>query len=359
MGLKQRLKKVLAQMKEITRIDSAVYTQDGEVLAATFQETEKYCGKVQQFVKVEADGLTIEGFHFFRVFIKAEEKSYVLLVRAAVEEAYMIGRLTACQVRDLIEDDAKVMNEEIFMQQVLYGNLRAEELYSLAKKQKVESSRWVVYLIRTKGEKDTACMETMRNLFSGQTRDFLLDADEQTIILIKDIEGMKKEEQKEIAKMISDNVQTEAMQTVLVAYGKEAEQLQELALSYEQAKTVLEMGEIFYGEHRIFSYEELSVGKVIYQMPVEQCEELVTDIFGERECKLDEEDLKTVQRFFHNDLNLSETARQMYVHRNTLVYRLERIQKVVGLDVRKFEDAMKFRLALMGKARLDKEKNDK
>lgn len=353
MLLKQRLKKVLIEIKEISRIDSAVYANEGEVLATTFKEADRFCEKVEQFIKVEAEALTMEGFHFFRIYIEAEERSYALLVRATVEEAYVIGKLVACQVRNLIEAETESMSREKFIQQILYGNMKEEEIYSHVKRLKIKDAKRIVYLIKTRGKKDTACMQTLRNLFYDRVKDVLIDADEQTIILIKDVENMEAEEKKDIAKMISDNVQAEAMQQVAIAYGKEAEQIKELAISYEQAKAALEMGEIFYGKSREFSYEELTIGKIIYQMSIEQCKELVEEIFAGKEDKLYEEDLKTVQRFFDNDLNLSETARQMYVHRNTLVYRLERIEKAVGLDVRKFEDAMKFRLALMGKARLE------
>ncbi|MGN0291325.1 MAG: PucR family transcriptional regulator [Lachnospiraceae bacterium] len=352
MLLKQRLKKALTEIKEISRIDSAVYTDKGEVLAATFQETEQFSERICQFVTAGADALTVEGFHFFKISI-VQEENYVLLVRAAVEEAYMIGKLAVCQVRNLIEADAQRMNKSSFMKQVLYGDIREEELYAHAKKLKIADSEWIVYLIKTYGKKEMACIETVRNLFSDKEKDFLIDADEKTLILIKDAKGIEQEEAENIARTILDNVQAEAMQQISVSYGKRAEQLAEITRSYEEAVMAMEIGKIFYGQSSILSFDSLGIGRLVYQIPKELGERFVQEVFGGKEDALDEEDLTTVQRFFDNNLNISETARQMYVHRNTLVYRLERIEKVVGLDVRKFDDAMKFKMALMVRANLD------
>jgi carbohydrate diacid regulator len=83
------------------------------------------------------------------------------------------------------------------------------------------------------------------------------------------------------------------------------------------------------------------------------CEMFIKEIFGERNIDLDDETMVTIQKFFENSLNISETARQLYIHRNTLVYRLERLEKMIGLDIRKFEDAMTFKIAMMVIAHMD------
>lgn len=356
----QRLKNALKEIKEISRIDSAVYTGEGELTASTFQAEKGLGEKVRQFSEVSADALTMDGFHFLRIPLSPMEEEYVLVVRAAVEEAYMVGRLAVCQLRNLIEAEAQRVNKSSFLQQVLYGNVREDELHDRAKKMHIPVSEWVVYVIKTTGKKDPACVETLRNLFSDRDKDFLIETDEQVIVLIKDVKEMEEPEAPEnLAKMISDNVQAEAMQQVSIGYGRRAESFSEITRSYQEALMALEIGKIFHGQSSILSFDRLGIGRLVYQIPEELCEKFVEEVFGGREDSLDEEDLLTVQRFFDNNLNISETARQMYVHRNTLVYRLERIEKIVGLDVRKFEDAMKFKMALMVRANLDYQKSTK
>ena len=356
MGLGQKLEEALMEIREISRLDSALYTGQGGLIAATFQTEEILEERVRSFMEFSAEASTAEGFHFFRFRVAQTKEEYVLLVRAAVEEAYMVGRLAVCQLRNLMEANTKRRSKSGFLREMMLGNIPREEVYEQAKKLYFPVTEWVVYLLKTPGKRNEACVETMKNLFSDREKDFLIELDEQHMALIKDVKELDAEDLDELAWMMSDNLQAEAMQQVSIAYGKRAGQIGELNTSYQEARMALEIGEIFYSQNRVLSYEKLSVGKMIYQMPLERCEELVTEVFGGKEESLDEEELKTVQRFFDNNLNISETARQMYVHRNTLVYRLERIEKAVGLDVRRFEDAMKFRLALMGKARLEQGK---
>lgn len=356
----QKLKKALTEIKEISRIDSALYTGEGELTASTFQTEETLGEKVCQFTRVSAEALTMDGFHFLRIPLMQVEEEYVLVVRAAVEEAYMVGRLAVCQIRNLIESEAQRVNKSSFMQQVLYGNVGEDELYDRAKRMNIPMSEWVVYVVKTAGKREPACVETLRNLFSDREKDFLIETDEQMMVLIKDVKKIgEPEEIKNLAKMISDNIQAEAMQQISIGYGRRAERLSDITRSYQEALMALEIGKIFYGQSSILSFDRLGIGRLVYQIPEELCEKFVEEVFGGREDFLDEEDLLTVQRFFDNNLNISETARQMYVHRNTLVYRLERIEKAVGLDVRKFEDAMKFKMALMVRANLDYRENSK
>lgn len=141
----------------------------------------------------------------------------------------------------------------------------------------------------------------------------------------------------------------EAMVKVRVGYGNVVKQLPEIAQSYQEARLALEVGRVFYAEYDIVSYGRLGIGRLIYQLPMSLCDMFIKEVFGDKipDILEDEEAMSTIQKFFENNLNISETARQLYVHRNTLVYRLERIEKSIGLDIRTFEDAMTFRIAVM------------
>ena len=194
----------------------------------------------------------------------------------------------------------------------------------------------------------------VKNLFADRNRDFVTELDEQNIILIKDATDLKTEEDAlHLAKTIVDNLHAEAMVRVRVGYGNTVNTLQDIAKSYQEAKMALEVGRIFNVEEETISYGKLGIGRLIYQLPMSLCEMFIKEIFGERNIDLDDETMVTIQKFFENSLNISETARQLYIHRNTLVYRLERLEKMIGLDIRKFEDAMTFKIAMMVIAHMD------
>ena len=190
----------------------------------------------------------------------------------------------------------------------------------------------------------------VKNLFADRNRDFVTELDEQNIILIKDATDLKTEEDAlHLAKTIVDNLHAEAMVRVRVGYGNTVNTLQDIAKSYQEAKMALEVGRIFNVEEETISYGKLGIGRLIYQLPMSLCNMFIKEVFGEKIPDIldDEEAMSTINKFFENNLNISETARQLYVHRNTLVYRLERIEKAIGLDIRTFDDAMTFRIAVM------------
>ena len=161
------------------------------------------------------------------------------------------------------------------------------------------------------------------------------------------------EELDHVAKTLVDMLNVEAMSQVRVSYGNIIHEIKDVSRSYKEAKMALEVGRIFNVEEETISYGKLGIGRLIYQLPMSLCEMFIKEIFGERNIDLDDETMVTIQKFFENSLNISETARQLYIHRNTLVYRLERLEKMIGLDIRKFEDAMTFKIAMMVIAHMD------
>ena len=223
------------------------------------------------------------------------------------------------------------------------------EIYNKAKKLHIEAAQRVVFVIEVSGKKDGVVMETVKNLFASSTVDFITEVDEKSVILVKDVREIPTEAGlANLAEVIVDNLQTEAMVKVRVGYGNRVEMLQDIARSYQEARMALEVGSIFYVEANTISYANLGIGRLIYQIPISLCEMFLQEVFGEKIPEMfDEETTITINKFFENNLNISETARQLYVHRNTLVYRLERIEKALGLDIRTFEDAMLFKIALM------------
>ena len=222
----------------------------------------------------------------------------------------------------------------------------------------MEQAERVVFVIDVGSKKDSAAVELIKNLFATKMRDYVTEVDEQSIVLIKDVRDMKEDEDlQSLADMIVDNMHTEVMIRAKVGYGNRVSNLQDIARSYQEAKMALEVGRIFYAERETIAYRYLGIGRLIYQLPMSLCEMFIHEVFGDEIPDVfNEETSTTIQKFFENNLNISETARQLYVHRNTLVYRLERLEKMIGLDIRRFDDAMTFKIALMVLAHMNYQK---
>lgn len=352
-----KIQVAIDEMCDISKTDLAVYTEKGKLVASTFIPEDDMEEAVASFADSMADSQMYAGCFFYKIVVD-EELEYVLLAHSATEEAAMVGKMAACQIRNLASAYMEQFDRNNFMQNILLGNMLVVDMYNKAQKLHIEQAERVVYVIEIEGKKDAAVMETVKNLFVTKTRDFVTEIDEKSVILVKDCRDMSKEEDlMALASMIIDNMHAEAMVKVRVGYGNRVHNLQDIAKSYQEAKMALEVGRIFYVEKEIVSYSLLGIGRLIYQLPMSLCEMFIKEVFADGIPDVfDEETMVTIQKFFENNLNISETARQLYVHRNTLVYRLERLEKIIGLDIRKFDDAMTFKIALMVIAHMESQK---
>ena len=351
-----KIQAALDEIKEISRIDLALYTEKGKLTAATFEPQENFEHAVLSFAESMAESQMVAGCHFFKVMVEGELE-YVLLTKASAEDAYMVGRLAVCQIRNLVSSYMEQFDRNNFMQNILLGNMLVVDMYNKAQKLHIEQAERVVYVIGFENKKDATALELVKNLFASKTRDFVTDS---SIILIKDTRDMKEDHDlKTLADMIVDNLHAEAMVRVRVGYGNRVNNLPDIAKSYQEAKMALEVGKIFYADKETIAYRYLGIGRLIYQLPMSLCEMFIHEVFGEEVPDVFNEEISgTIQKFFENNLNISETARQLYVHRNTLVYRLERLEKAIGLDIRKFDDAMTFKIAMMVLAHMNYQKAD-
>ncbi len=241
-------------------------------------------------------------------------------------------------------------NKASFIQSLLLDNVLHVDMYNRAKKLHVDiEANRVVFIVETEIEDDEAAMETMKHLFRSQNHDYVTTIDQNNIVLVKAMdEDSTEEDTHSIAMMIADMLNTEAMSKVRVSYGNPSKKLDDLSRSYKEARMSLEVGRIFYTEQTIIPYGKLGIGRLIYQLPIPLCKMYLKEVFGEKlPDTFDDETITTINIFFDNNLNISETARQLYVHRNTLVYRLEKLQKMTGLDIRVFDDALTFKIATM------------
>lgn len=198
-------------------------------------------------------------------------------------------------------------------------------------------------------EAEAAAAQMLAGLFSPQSGDYLTEVEENSVILIKSLASVDAyDELERCARTAVDMLGAEAMVDARAAFGTIVTELRDLSKSYKEARMAMDVGQIFYAGRKILSYNELGIGRLIYQLPVTLCRMFLQEIFGDYDpSAIDQESLATIQTFFDNNLNVSETSRQLFIHRNTLVYRMEKLQKATGLDIRAFEDAMTFRIALM------------
>ena len=262
----------------------------------------------------------------------------------------MVGKLVAFQIQNLLVAYKDRFDKDNFIKNLLLDNLLLVDIYNRAKKLHIDTDvKRVVYIIETHNEKDVNALETVRSLFASKTKDFITAVDEKNIILVKEVrQGETYGELDKTANTVLDMLNTEAMTKVRVAYGTIINDIKEVSRSYKEAKMALDVGKIFYANKNVIAYNNLGIGRLIYQLPIPLCKMFIREVFdGKSPDEFDEETLATINKFFENSLNVSETSRQLYIHRNTLVYRLDKLQKSTGLDLRIFEDAITFKIALM------------
>ncbi len=224
------------------------------------------------------------------------------------------------------------------------------DIYNRAKKLHIDTEvRRVVFIVETNREKDGNELEKVRSLFGGKSRDFITAVDEKNIIVVREVaENEGYDDLNKTAEVIRSVFRDHEENEVHIAYGTIVAEIKEVSRSYKEARMALDVGKIFFEERNVVAYSTLGIGRLIYQLPIPLCKMFIKEIFdGKSPDDLDEETLTTINKFFENSLNVSETSRQLYIHRNTLVYRLDKLQKSTGLDLRVFEDAITFKIALM------------
>lgn len=346
----QILQNTIEGLKGISRIDFCVLDTEGKALATTFEDTWNYESAVLSFVESPADSQVIQGCQFFKIFDE-QQLEYVLLAGGESEDVYMLGKIAAFQVQSLLVAYKERFDKDNFIKNLLLDNLLLVDIYNRAKKLHIDTeAKRVIFIIETSHEKDSVALDNVRNLLDGKSRDFVTAVDEKNIIVVKELaDKAGSRELEKMAKEMMEILRAESEDDKIhIAYGTVVNDIKEVSKSYKEAKLALDVGKIFFDEKDIVAYSTLGIGRLIYQLPIPLCKMFIKEIFeGKSPDEFDEETLTTINKFFENSLNVSETSRQLYIHRNTLVYRLDKLQKSTGLDLRVFEDAITFKIALM------------
>lgn len=348
MKIQQTLQKSLEDWNRISGLDFCILDENNQIYITTCDKKLPSVEKLTQFREDTALCISNRSCSLYK--LDNGSGNMLLIVWGSGDSASTIGELAVCQIESLLSAYAEKTDKNSFMQNLLLDRYSQVEAFNKAAKLHISPSvRRAVFLVETKQHKDESALATIRNIFSARTRDFITALDDSGIIVVRELQNTESYEELDgIACMLVDMLNTEAMTSAWVSYSNVANDIMELSDAYKEARTALEVGKIFYAEKNVFGYNQLGIGRLIYQLPTQVCDMFVNEIFGDESLEsIDDETLNIIRTFFENNLNLSETSRQLYVHRNTLVYRFEKLQKRFGLDVRTFEDALAFKLAMM------------
>ena len=263
------------------------------------------------------------------------------------------------QIRCLCTAYREKYNKTDFLQNLMLNGIPSYDIHERASRLHISAEeKRVLFLLEARSADDTV-REILKNLFPSQTKTYLVPIREDSIAILRPLRsGEIPGQMRQIASTIVDTLNTEALAHVQVSYSSVIDTLAELSGAFREASLALKVGKLFYSEQTVFPYNELGIGRLIYQLPVSLCEKFLEEIFGpDIPEAFDEDTTATINRFLQNNLNIAETSRQLHMHRNTLIYRLEQIQKRTGLDLRIFEDAMTFKIATMVMNYLQTERN--
>ncbi|MBR4769288.1 MAG: helix-turn-helix domain-containing protein [Lachnospiraceae bacterium] len=339
---------MLKKTKEATNVSLEVYsigdvliTPDGTHHAPNLRE-------LIRRVNDAPDGTLMDDRIYFRV---NDQGRLQYLVSCNYDEiSRVVAKMAVIQIAEMFSIEEGRFGREHFFKNLLMDNLLITDIYHQANKLHIDvHSKRVAYLVELHGKDSASALEVVESLFADDERIFTAVVDENHIALIREVgEDCSEEELKSTASMIVDMLNTELMEAVTVSYGNVADEIRKVSVSFKEAKIALSVGRIFSPERNVVGYQSLGIGRLIYQLPVPMCKMFISEIFkGESPEKFDEEILMTINEFFANNLNVSETSRKLYCHRNTLVYRLNKIQRQTGLDLTNFDDAITFKIALM------------
>lgn len=343
----QTLKNHIERLGKITKTELTLFDKDGIFCCTTLEENPYQPDMVLTFIASAQEYRKVGENHFYRLEYE-EELEYVLITRG--EQGAMVGEIALMELGDLLAGQMGGFDKNSFYQNLLLDNLLLVDIYNKAKRLHIKTNLpRVVFLVELEPKNGEMAKQLMRGIYGNNSEDFITAVDEKHLILIRALSEKESYEQLEAeANVLVDMLNTEAMIKVRVSFGTIVKEMKAVSKSYKEASMALDVGKIFFIEKSVIPYNSLGIGRLIYQLPMSLCEMFMKEVFGDKQLDdLDEELLMTIQIFFENSLNISSTSRELFTHRNTLVYRLDKIKKLTGLDIRVFEDALTLRIALM------------
>lgn len=292
----------------------------------------------------------------YKAFGNSVHPDYAVFVDGTDDMSKHYADIIAVSLDQIKQNNDEKFDRSNFVKNVILDNILPGDIYIKSRELHFnnDASR-VVFLIRVTQDTDVSVYDVIQNFFPDKTKDLVIDINEKDIALVKEVRpNVDSKDLEKLARSICDTLSTEFYCNAVVGIGTRVTGIKDLAHSFKEAQVALEVGKVFDTEKSIISYENLGIARLIYQLPTTLCDMFLKEVFKRGSIdSLDQETLFTIQKFFENNLNVSETSRKLFVHRNTLVYRLEKIKKLTGLDLREFDDAIVFKVALMVNKYLD------
>ena len=355
----QLFQQALTELSAMIHTDFILYDEKDRMVASTFLLPEELSDTISSFRNMPSTSQSIstpEGssYHFFKLTDYTDEP-LLLVAYGPSTTSYTGGCIASSQIKFLIKAGEEQMSREQFFLRLLTKTLNDSETGHRIRQLRLSAdAAYSLILISTDRTGSVDFRTILQQLFVESSLDTCVMLSDTTYALIRDLSRTAgaSDYPAKTAPVVADTLSMEAMVRFHVSYSAIAPSLADLPKIYREASLAMEAGKLFFPERQVLSYQTLGLGKLICQLPADLCESFARDIFGDELPVFDEELLSTINRFFKNSLNISETARQLYLHRNTLVYRLERVQKMTGLDIRNFEDALTFRIAWMAASRI-------
>ncbi len=343
---------IIQQMKEAIDRVIGIVDENGIVIASSELSG---IGETRQGVREElsyaGEMIRYEGYTYRPIgnSIKSEYIVFVEGIDEIAEKNSLVLAITLNNIKSLYDEK---YDKSSFIKNIILDNILPSDIYIKSKELHFSTDVYrIVYLIKFFGKIDMVPFDMVQNMFPDKSKDYVISVGENDIVLVREVKAnYDTREVEKIAHTMADTFSTEFYTRVSVGIGTAVDNIKDLARSYKEAQVALEVGKVFDTEKNIISNENLGIGRLIYQLPTTLCEMFLQEVFKKGSLEsLDSETLMTIQCFFENNLNVSETSRKLFVHRNTLVYRLEKIRKLTGLDLREFEHAITFKVALMVK----------
>ena len=347
---------VIHQMKDAVDRIIGVVDENGVIIACS--ELIKI-GEIRQGIRDEliyTSDIVVSGGYTYRPIGISTKSEYIVFVEGEDKNAEKTSKLLSISLSNIKNLYDEKYDKGSFIKNIILDNILPSDIYIKSKELHFNTEEVrIVFLIKFLGKTDMMPFEMLQNMFPDRSKDYVISVGEHDIVLVKDIKaGTDIKEIEKLATNIADTISTEFYAKVSIGISTTVDNIKDLARAYKEAQVALEVGKVFETEKNIISYENLGIGRLIYQLPTTLCEMFLQEVFKKGSLEtLDRETLMTIQSFFENNLNVSETSRKLFVHRNTLVYRLDKIRKLTGLDLREFEHAITFKVALMVKKYLN------
>ena len=335
------------QMKDVVDKTFGVIDSEGNIVACS--ELGRIGEPLGTNPVTSPDLMTDNGYTLKLISTSQGETHSVFVegVDASAGKTAAIIAISFANIKNYYDEkyDKSSLIKNIILDNILPGDiyLKARELYFS------NDVMRTVIIVRNLDNNDLSVYDVLQNLFPDRNKDFIISINESDIVLVKETgQDIGPRDIESLASSIADTLSGEFYVHAVIGIGTTVSNIKDLARSFKEAQTALEVGKVFDTDKTIVSYDNLGIARLIYQLPTTLCETYLHEVFKRGSIdNLDQETLFTIQRFFENNLNVSETSRKLFVHRNTLVYRLEKIKKITGLDLRQFDHAIVFKIALM------------